>query len=149
MLIASARRAAMFADTENRCGTRVWGRAAVALGVALAAVCVMVPAAQAQSIAFQRSDGGLWICFKGDDTCNDLKAGMAAGTSPSINNLSVIAFQANTGNLDVTGKGDLHLGMMSGAARASTTTVRSRSRRTAASSGRSEAIASMAVGSWG
>jgi hypothetical protein len=115
----------MLADTENRCGgfalavvtsslARVWGRAAVAMVVALAAVCVMVPSAQARLVAFQKSDGGLWTVPFIESTGTDVRAGMAAGTSPSINIWGDIAFQANTGNLDVTGTGDLHLGMMPG-----------------------------------
>jgi hypothetical protein len=93
---------------------RVWGRAAVALVVALAAVCMMVPAAQAQQVAFQGSNGSLWLYTPLNPVGRDQHAGMAAGTSPSINNWGITAFQANTGKLDVTGKGDLHLGMMAG-----------------------------------
>jgi hypothetical protein len=77
----------------------VWGRAVVAVVVALAAVCVMVPAAQAQpQIALQGSNGNLWISDPWTGV-KDLTAGMAPGTSPSINNWGEIAFQANTNSL--------------------------------------------------
>jgi Ca2+-binding RTX toxin-like protein len=93
---------------------RVWGRAVVAVVVALAAVCVMVPAAQAQpQIALQGSNGNLWISDPWTGV-KDLTAGMAPGTSPSINNWGEIAFQANTGTLQTNKTGDLRLGMMPG-----------------------------------
>jgi hypothetical protein len=129
----------MFADTESRCGgfehrrrslggvglvalaaglsaaaPRVWGRAAVTMVAALAAVCVMVPAAHAQSqFAFQSNSGGLWT-WDPIHGGRDLRAGMAPGTSPSINNWGEIAFQANTGTLWTNKNGDLRLGMMAG-----------------------------------
>jgi Ca2+-binding RTX toxin-like protein len=99
---------------------RVCARAAVTMMVALAALCVMVPAAQAHYlIAYQAKTDGPNNLFTYDPTVNsatDVEAGMAPGTSPSINNgiVAHIAFQANTGNLDVTGKGDLQLGMAPG-----------------------------------
>jgi Ca2+-binding RTX toxin-like protein len=132
----------MFADTESRCGSFehrrrslggvglvapaaalpaaapcVWGRAAVALVVALAAVCTMVPAAQAQQVltAFHGSNGNLWTFDPWNpDGGRDLSAGMAKGTSPSINNWGEIAFQADTGSLWTNRDGALNLGMMAG-----------------------------------
>jgi Ca2+-binding RTX toxin-like protein len=88
--------------------------------VALAAMCVMVPAAQAHYlIAYQAKTDGPNNLFTYDPTVNsatDVEAGMAPGTSPSINNGIVpqIAFQANTGNLDITGTGDTGLAMAAG-----------------------------------
>jgi Ca2+-binding RTX toxin-like protein len=110
----------MCADTEKCCGSFVdsWCRSLgvglVAVVVALAAVCVVVPAAQAQSqVAFQGSNGSLWTW--GPQTgASDLSAGMMAGTSPSINNRGEIAFQADTGSLWTNKSGDLGLGMMKG-----------------------------------
>ena len=137
----------MLADSESRCGSfehrrrslrgvglvaqaaalsaavpRVWGRAAVAMVVALAVVCVMVPAAQAQdatiqaqdaTIAFQGHNGSLWA-WNVRDGGSDLQAGMAPRTSPSNNNWGEIVFQANTGSLWSTCCGDLHAGMLAG-----------------------------------
>jgi hypothetical protein len=93
---------------------RSFGAGLVAVVAALAAVCVMVPAAQAVTIAFQSNTGGLWTTPPIQGAGQDKRAGMMAGTSPSINNWGIIAFQANNGNLDVTGRGDLGLGMMPG-----------------------------------
>jgi Ca2+-binding RTX toxin-like protein len=93
---------------------RVWGRAVVAMVAALAAVCVMVPAAQAQpQVAFQANTGSLWIVDQWTGA-KDLTAGMAPGTSPSINNWGEIAFQANTNSLWTNKNGALNLGMMPG-----------------------------------
>ena len=92
---------------------RVWGRAAVAFVVALAAACVSVPAAQAWSktmeIGFQASSGDLWT-WTIDNPGSNLGMGMMAGTSPSVAASAAganheIAFQANTGYLWTTGAG--------------------------------------------
>ena len=104
-----------------------WGRAAVAVVVALAAGCVSVPAAQAISldteVAFQANNGDLFLLFGGDTGF-----GMMRGTSPSVDPYAIgipppldnhqVAFQANTGNLWVLGPqspGDSGLGMNRGA----------------------------------
>jgi RTX calcium-binding nonapeptide repeat (4 copies) len=98
---------------------RAWGRAATAMVAALAAACVIAPAAQATipgslQVAWQGSNGSLWYWNNLEEKELDLQAGMMAGTSPSINNWGDVAFQANTGSLDVTGRGELKLGMMKG-----------------------------------
>ena len=104
----------MCADTEKRCGSFVdsWRRSLrgvglVAMVVAMAAVCVTVPAAEAelgpkQAIAFQSEtgDGDLWIFSPGGQPQNTPTGlQMMEGTSPSINNFNDVAFQANTGSL--------------------------------------------------
>src|SRR5262249_46738093 len=102
-----------------------------AIVVALAAACVSVPAAHANtSIAFQANTGNLWYwSSEGDGSKSgaghDLHLGMMKGTSPSITDDGFvrsylhIAFQANTGHLweyqSNSGAGyDRHLGMMAG-----------------------------------
>ncbi len=104
---------------------RVWGHAAVAFVVALAAACVSVPAAQAWSktmeIGFQASSGDLWT-WTIDNPGSNLGMGMMAGTSPSVAASAAdanheIAFQANTGYLWTTGaggQGPSPFGMMAG-----------------------------------
>ena len=104
---------------------RVWGHAAVAIVVALAATCVSVPAAQAWSktmeIGFQASSGDLWT-WTIDNPGSNTGMGMMAGTSPSVAPSAAdanheIAFQANTGYLWTTGaggQGPTPFGMMAG-----------------------------------
>jgi Ca2+-binding RTX toxin-like protein len=104
---------------------RGWGRAAVAIVAALAAVCVSVPAAQAMpwdtEIAIQANTGILWTWTQ--PGASDTGLGMKAGTSPSIagglglGSNHEIAFQANTGYLWTTGAGGggrTPYGMMAG-----------------------------------
>jgi hemolysin type calcium-binding protein len=91
---------------------RVWGRAALAFVVVLAAACLSVPGAQAWStnmeIAFQANTGDLWT-WTIDNPGSNTGMGMMAGTNPSVAPLSgfgsdhEIAFQANTGYLWTTG----------------------------------------------
>jgi Ca2+-binding RTX toxin-like protein len=103
---------------------RVLGRSAVAVVVALSTVCVTAPASQAVipgslSIAWQGTNGHLFYWNALIEGVNDTGQQMMAGTSPSINNWSDMAFQTNHGTLEVSntavdGPGDFHLGMMQG-----------------------------------
>jgi hypothetical protein len=136
---------------------RVWGRAAVAFVVALAAGCVSVSAAQAWSttmeIGFQANSGDLWT-WTIDNPGSATPYGLMAGTSPSVSPVAgvgsnhEIAFQANTGYLwtaGAGGQGSTPYGMMAGTSRASINTETLRFRRTPAISGRPGKLCSQGV----